>query len=265
MRNNILQIATPISHQVENEYYGKEISDVSDCLEVRERSLDSKCENQFLFHIDIDLTHKWDENLREYLKNSLSKKTDLKLVTMQATRCCHGENIINGMFQLDGKIYSRQEMFDYSIENTKWLRNILNDNVSIGLENNNYYPSPAYDIVADGDFITQVLEENNLFLLFDIAHAMVTAHNKKISYGQYISTLPFEKLIQLHICQPELPEGGIARDAHNEPNHEMYLEVLRLIKKYPTIKYLTIEYYRDKNILIGSIKKLRQLIGSVNC
>ena len=38
-----------------------------------------------------------------------------------------------------------------------------------------------------------------------------------------------------------------------------------LIKKYPTIKYLTIEYYRDKNILIGSIKKLRQLIGSVNC
>ena len=62
MRNNIPQIATPISHQFENEYYGKEISDVSDCLEVRERSLDSECENQFLFHIDIDLTHKWDEN-----------------------------------------------------------------------------------------------------------------------------------------------------------------------------------------------------------
>ena len=73
MRNNIPQIATPISHQFENEYYGKEISDVSDCLEVRERSLDSECENQFLFHIDIDLTHKWDDNLREYLKNSLSK------------------------------------------------------------------------------------------------------------------------------------------------------------------------------------------------
>ena len=141
MRNNIPQIATPISHQFENEYYGKEISDVSDCLEVRERSLDSECENQLLFHIDIDLTHKWDDNLRDYLKNSLSKKTDLKLVTMQATRCCHGENIINGIFQLDGKIYSRQEMVDNSIENTQWLRNILNDNVSIGLENNNYYPS----------------------------------------------------------------------------------------------------------------------------
>ena len=92
---------------------------------------------------------------------------------------------------------------------------------------------------------------------------MVTAHNKKISYDQYIENLPLDKLIQLHICQPELPLGGIARDTHNEPNHEMYLEVIRLIKKYPTIEYLTSEYYKDKDILIGSIKKLRQLIKSV--
>ena len=31
----IPQIATPISHQFENEYYGKGIAAVSDCLEVR--------------------------------------------------------------------------------------------------------------------------------------------------------------------------------------------------------------------------------------
>ena len=44
----IPQIATPISHQFENKNYGKEISAVSDCLEVRERSIDSVWENQFL-------------------------------------------------------------------------------------------------------------------------------------------------------------------------------------------------------------------------
>lgn len=264
MHNNIPLIATPISHQFENETFGKEIAAVSDCLEVRERSLNSDWENQHLFHIDIDLTHEWDENLKEYLKNAFSKKPDLKLITLQATRCCQGEKLIDGMFQLDGKIYSRQEMLNNSIENTKWLRDIVSNGTSIGLENNNYYPTPAYDIVADGDFIIQVLKKNNLFLLLDIAHAMVTAHNKKISYDQYISTLPLDKLIQLHICQPELPEGGIARDTHNEPNHEMYLEVIRLIKKYSTIKYLTIEYYRDKDILIDSIKKLRKLINSAS-
>ena len=72
--------------------------------------------------------------------------------------------------------------------------------------------------------------------------------------------LPLDKLIQLHICQPDLPTGKMARDTHYEPNDEMFNEVIRLIKEYPTIKYLTIEYYKDKDILIQSINKLRQLI-----
>jgi len=262
MQNNIPQIATPISHQFENKMFGKEISDVSDCLEVRERSLDSDWKNQHLFHIDIDLTHEWDDSIKSFLQSAFNKKKDLKLITFQATRCCYGENIIDGMFQLDGKVLTSEEMLQFSIENTKWLRNIVSNRILIGLENNNYYPTPAYDIVADGDFIKQVINNNNLFLLLDIAHAMVTAHNKKMSYDQYIATLPLDKLIQLHICQPVLPKGGIAQDAHNEPNNEMYMEVIRLINKYPQIKYLTIEYYRDKNILIDSINRLRQLISS---
>ena len=142
------------------------------------------------------------------------------------------------------------------------MRNVLRRGVSIGLENNNYYPTSAYDIVADGDFITQVINKNKLFLLLDIAHAMVTAHNKKTSYEEYILTLPLDRMIQLHICQPTLVEGGIARDTHNEPNDEMYNEIIRLIAEYSTIKYLTIEYYKDKDILIASINKLRQLINA---
>jgi hypothetical protein len=261
MPNNIPQIATPISHQFENEYYGKEISDVSDCLEVRERSIDSEWENQFLFHIDIDLTQKWNNDIKRYLKDALNKKPDLKLITMQTTRCCYGENIIDGMFQLDGKVLTSEEMLQFSIDNTNWLRDIVGNRTSIGLENNNYYPTPAYDIITDGNFISQVIKNNNLFLLLDIAHAMVTAHNKKINYDQYIETLPLERLIQLHICQPKIPLKGVAFDTHNDPNDEMYNEVIRLIKKYPTIKYLTIEYYKDKDILISSIKKLRKLIN----
>jgi hypothetical protein len=262
MINNRPQIATPISHQFENDDHGKEISEVSDCLEVRERSLESELPYQHLFHIDIDLTHKWNDDLKRYLNNALNKKPDLKLVTLQATRCCKGEKLLDGIFQLNGKVYKRDEMLDYSMENTQWIRNILGSKVLIGLENNNYYPTPAYDIITDGDFIAKVIEKNNLFLLLDIAHAMVTAHNKKISYDQYIATLPLDKMIQLHICQPELPAEGIARDAHNEPNDDMFKEVIRLLNKYQSIKYLTIEYYKDKDTLITSINKLRQLVVS---
>ena len=181
MKNSPL-IATPISHQFENEKYGKEIEKVSDCLEVRERSLDSKLKKQHLFHIDIDLTHKWDKDLKKYLYDAFSLKPDLKLITLQATRCCEKEKLEDGIFQVDGKVYSYQEMIGFSIENTNWLRQTLPDNILIGLENNNYYPTPAYEIITEGEFISEVLDKNNLFLLLDIAHAMVTAHNKKISY-----------------------------------------------------------------------------------
>ena len=73
---------------------------------------------------------------------------------------------------------------------------------------------------------------------------MVTAHNKNISYEEYIESLPLDNLIQLHICQPELPTEGIARDTHNEPNDDMFKEVIRLLNTYQSIKYLTIEYYK---------------------
>lgn len=260
MTANIPLIATPISHQFENEDFAREIIAFSDCLEVRERSLESEWPNQRLFHIDIDLPHKWDERITDYLQNAFDKKPLLSLITLQATRCCEGENIVGGIFQLDGKLYNRQEMLDNAKNNTNWLYSILGGHVKIGFENNNYYPTPAYDIVTDGDFITDIIDQNDLCLLLDIAHAMVTAHNKKISYHEYIESLPLDKLIQLHICQPVLPENGMAYDAHDEPNDEMFRNVLLLIKKYPSIEYLTIEYYRDKNILINSIKSLRNLI-----
>ena len=152
-------------------------------------------------------------------------------------------------------------MLSHSVKNTKWLRQIISKSVLIGLENNNYYPTPAYDIITEGDFISKVIYKNNLFLLLDIAHAMVSAHNKNTSYKEYILRLPLDRLIQLHICQPTLIEGGIARDTHNEPNDDMFKEVIRLLNKYQSIKYLTIEYYKDKDILIASIQKLRHLIN----
>ena len=248
MKFNTPQIATPISHQFKNEVVAREIIAVSDCLEVRHRSLESKWSNQVIFHIDIDLPHKWGERIKDYLQNAFNKKPELSLISLQASRCCEGENIVNGMFLLDGKQYSRQEMLENSNINTKWLRSILEKHIQIGLENNNYYPTPAYDIVTDSDFINSIINENDIHLVLDIAHAMVTAHNKKVSYHDYLESLTLDKLIQLHICQPLTPDNGVAYDAHEEPNDEMFDKVFSLIERYPTIKYLTIEYYKDKNI-----------------
>ena len=251
-------IATPVSHLFENKGYAKKISEVSDCLEVRQRSLDSELQKQWLFHVDIDITLKWDDKTRAYLQYAFNKKADLKLVTFQATRCCQKEYIENEMLQLSGEVYTEIEMLAHARDNTKWLRGALKKDIKIGLENNNYYPTLAYSIVTEGRFLSKVVDQNGLYLLLDIAHAMVTAHNTNISYNEYIESLPLDKLIQLHICQPYISDGEIATDEHSAPNNDMFNEVISLVEKHHQIEYLTVEFYKDVSILIQSIVLLRK-------
>lgn len=256
-------IATPISHLFEDKVFGQEIALVSDCLEVRERSLQSKLENQWLFHVDIDLTHKWDAEIKNHILSALSIKQELRLITFQASRNCSEASLIEGSYQSKGYIYTREEMLHYAHSNVDWLRSKLCSRTAIGIENNNYFPTSAYDLVCDGDFLTEIVELTEIYFLLDIAHAMVTAKNKNIQYLDYLNSLPLSKLIQLHICQPHIPSHGLARDSHECPSSEMFAEVSRLITLYPQIRYLTIEYYKDKDVLINSINHLRFIIDEL--
>ena len=122
-------IATPISHLFENDQWAKEIISVSDCLEVRQRSLNSNWPNQKLFHVDIDLSHPWNNETKEYLQNAFELKKDLEVVTFQSTRCCEGEKVENKMFQIDGRIFSKVQMLSFAEENTNWLRSFLSEKI----------------------------------------------------------------------------------------------------------------------------------------
>jgi len=254
-------IATPISHLFENCEHAIEIIAASDCLEVRERSWESVWPNQFLFHIDKDLTLEWCDETRAYLQKIIRQKSELKLVTFQATRCCEGEQIIDGQYQISGKSYSRNQLLDNAGENLQWLRSFLDKGIKIGLENNNYFPTPAYDIVTDSNFISELVSELDIYFLLDIAHAMVTSHNQSLDCDDYINSLPLKNLIQLHICSPEIPSNGIARDAHEAPDAPMMRQVISLIKKYPHVRYLTVEFYKDKDRLVQSLLELRKALG----
>jgi hypothetical protein len=255
-------IATPISHLFEDKKKAGEIISLSDCLEVRERSLNSSWPKQYLFHIDFDINHEWDDSRRQYLERAFKLKPDLLLISFQATSCCDGFIIEDGMYQLKGRVYSREEMLDCANINITWLRSVIDEKISIALENNNYYPTAAYDIITEGTFISEIVYGNRINLLLDIAHAQVTAHNKNIDYLQYINSLPLKNLIQLHICSPSVYSNGIAFDAHMAPDEKMFEQVLKLISSHKSIKYLTIEYYKSAEILKASLTRLSELLES---
>ena len=95
-------------------------------------------------------------------------------------------------------------MLNEAKKNTKWLKNKFKNKFKIGLENNNYYPTRAYDVIADADFISQVVRDNNLFFLLDIAHAKVKASNKKINYENYLKNLPLDLMLQINIFRQKI-------------------------------------------------------------
>jgi uncharacterized protein (UPF0276 family) len=162
------------------------------------------------------------------------------------------------MYQPSGTAFSRQELILNAKENIEWLRSAVRKHIAIGVENNNYLPTGAYQYVTDGEFISEIVEANKINFLFDLAHARITAHNRKISYDAYLASLPLAQAIQMHICKPGLNNDNIAFDAHELPDDAVLAETLSILKSSP-IKYLTVEYYKESQGLVLALKKCRKM------
>lgn len=259
------EIATPVSHLFLDNSNAKKIFRNSDCLELREKNLNLNFPNEFLFHVDKDITLPWNNKFKNFLLKTVKLKKKLKLITFQSTRCCEGEQILDGKFQISGKVFKKKNLLLFAKKNIRWLKKKLKKNIKIGLENNNYYPEPAYDIITDGSFISEIIRKNKIFFLLDIAHAKITAYNKKINFKKYLNSLPLDKTIQLHIVDSSIKFNSkkkIAVDTHKLPTKKTFKIVDNLVKKYSSIEYLTIEYYKNSEKLINSIRQLRKIINT---
>jgi len=257
----MIQLATPISHLFENKAEASIIQQNSDCLECRDRSLNATQSKQYLFHCELQLIHHWSDAEHDYLKTIQKLKPDLKLISLHIASVCDKPVTIERIFQLGGKTYSEDEMHDYAKKNIAFIKTLFGSAVNIAVENNNYYPTPAYDIVTDARFIADIVHRNDINFLFDIAHAKVTCHNQNIDFKAYKSALPLDKVIQIHICSFDInPETNVAFDAHDAPNNEELKETALIISEHPSVQYLTVEYYRDIKNLTLSLQKVRQLI-----
>jgi uncharacterized protein (UPF0276 family) len=257
----MIKLATPISHLFENNDYQKIIIENSDTFECRDRSIDSTIDNQTVFHCELQPIHKWGDSELSFLKRIKESKPDLHLITFHLASCCDEPKLVEHMFELGGREYSREEMLDFARKNFADIKNLFGDSVFIAVENNNYYPTEAYRDVTEASFISEVVKENDLKFLFDLSHARVTCYNKNINFERYKNDLPLDHTIQLHICTFGIDkEKGLAYDAHNYPDEEELLEIEKLIKNYKSIEYLTVEYYRDIENLEASLKRVRELV-----
>ncbi len=259
----MIKIATPVSTLFMNPDDARAIAKASDCLERRDHSVDEVYGLEELFHSELELTQPWSDAVRENVRTILKRCPDLRLLSFHSSRRCTEAKVEDGMYVLAGEVLGRERLLANARENVAWLKSAVPASVTIALENNNYYPVPAYDVVTDGDFLFEVVTANDIAFLFDTAHARITARNKNIDYAAYVSSLPLGKTVQLHLCKPAVPAKGMARDAHGAPDAAEFAEAVELIKRGLPVRYCTIEYYKETPGLLRSIEALRKSLSAL--
>ena len=258
----MIKIATPISDLFDNELMANEIMARSNCLECRERSSMFKAPGQFLFHCEQNIVCLWDGHERSSIYSLISAKRELQLVSFHMAASCSEPVLTQGIYHSGGLVFTEEEMLNNARLNIAWLRTWLEDNIEIAVENNNYYSTPAYRHITDGSFISRVVHENGLRLLFDSAHARITAYNKGINYSEYRASLPLDRMIQIHISKHGINERNIAYDAHELPDETVFEELIGIVSLYP-LKYLTVEYYKDPCELLKVLDYCQTIIKRV--
>ena len=139
--------------------------------------------------------------------------------------------------------------------------NLLNSllPVPILIENLDYNPTQAFEYVCEPAFIQQVLTETDCSLLFDLAHARVTAQAFGLPVEDYIFQLPLEKIRQIHLNRPGWQDNRLV-DAHlalETDDYNLFEKVLEHCQPWA----VTLEYNQERFQIPPMIKRIWEIIN----
>ena len=101
---------------------------------------------------------------------------------------------------------------------------------------------PYNKFLSNPEFITRVVNENNCEYLFDIGHARVAAEVLEIPFDEYVSRLPMDKLVEMHLAGSMRLKDGRLTANHSMLHEEDYEFIEKAVKKYKNLEVLTLEY-----------------------
>ncbi|MES1174913.1 MAG: DUF692 domain-containing protein [Myxococcales bacterium] len=94
------------------------------------------------------------------------------------------------------------------------------------LENITYYVHPGAPEMSELTFLQRVLEQSNARLLLDVNNVYVNAQNHGFDPRAFISGLPLERVVQIHVAGHQTLESGLLLDTHGQPVADPVLELL---------------------------------------
>jgi uncharacterized protein (UPF0276 family) len=156
--------------------------------------------------------------------------------------------------------------------------------VPLLLENIPLFPNAAHLHVCEPEFVSTVIAETGCDMLLDLAHARVSADVLGMDVRDYLSQLPLDRVVELHLSGPRrLGEvdparqeqvrreaAGIAHllpfgdanlmDAH-EPMGEADYALLGWTLERASPRAVSLEYYREPEALRRQLARLNEMLG----
>jgi hypothetical protein len=145
---------------------------------------------------------------------------------------------------------TEDEYLERARSNMRWLRRAFRGLVQI--ENNNYFPTGAYERICEPGFVKVLVDYLDVGLLLDLGHVEICVHymNDWTTHS-YIEGLPLGKVREIHLSHAGLL-NGVFEDLHEVPTKDEF-ETTRLI---PGCEFVTVEYYKDAEKLVNFYKDL---------
>ncbi len=258
---NEFKIATPVSHFFKDIEVRKKLITYSDVLELRDNDIQFDSVKSFIYHSEFNILANWTSKEEEKLLE-LNKKYHFKAISFHLLSRYQENEIINNAFIGIGKPMTILNMKKNASSNIKLIRKVFKKNIPILVENVNHLLTDAYDIITETNFIKEIVELNDIYLLFDLAHAQITCINMNLDFKEYIHELPIIRIKQIHLSGCEILDGK-AQDSHDtlrEKDWEIFKE---LAAQTSCLEYITLEYYKDEKNFIVQLKKLRKIINEV--
>jgi uncharacterized protein (UPF0276 family) len=253
-----IRIATPFSSLFRDERSRLSILRLSDAVELRAPGQGDGIGLTKIFHCDLNLVSDWEESQKELLRRTANHDAIEMISVHLASRYEH--NLLrNGVFEGTGAPFTAAQMEAHIQSNVAFLRELYGPDFPILVENNNDLRTDAYRVVTDGDFIHRIILDHDLRLLWDIAHSRITAVNRHMEHEVYVSSLPLERCVQIHLSRHGM-QDGMACDTHDYLLDEDWQYFQDQISRLPKLNFVTIEYYQDAAVLQEQLRRLRAVL-----
>ena len=143
-----------------------------------------------------------------------------------------------------------EESLSHMVKRISQVQDFLGEQILI--ENVSSYMRFAETTLDEAEFIYELAEQSDCLLLIDVNNIYVNHINQGIDTDNYLSTLPYERIKEIHLAGFD-DRGDFILDAHNNPVAEPVWQIYeKLIQQIPDVPTL-IEWDND----IPSLQRLK--------